>query len=50
MAEMDEKIVLYLAKGAREVWLCGDDGRMRFFGNEGELKQSRLAPDFPSSI
>ena len=48
--EMEEKITLYLAKGAREVWLCEDDGQMRFFGYEGELKRSNLAPDFPTSV
>ena len=49
-AEMQEKITLYLAKGAREVWLCEDDGRMRFFGYEGEMCRSNLAPDFPTSV
>ena len=48
--EMEEKITLYLAKGAREVWLCGEDGRMRFFGYEGEMSRSSLAPDFPTAV
>lgn len=48
--EMQEKIVLYLAKGAQEVWLCSDDGRLSFFGHEGEREASRLAPDFPRQI
>ena len=49
-AEMDEKIVLYLAKGAREVWICDLEGYLVYHGNEGVLEQSRLAPDFPSQI
>ena len=49
-AEMQEKITLYLAKGACEVWLCEDSGRMRFFGHKGELKRSSLAPSFPTSV
>lgn len=49
-AEMQEKITLYLAKGAREVWLCEDTGRMCFFSYEGEMERSALAPDFPTSI
>ena len=49
-AEMDEKIVLYLAKGARAVWICDLEERLSFHGNEGTLDQSDLAPDFPSQI
>ncbi len=49
-AEMAEKVTLYLAKGAREVWLCAPDGAVRFFSHEGERERSRLAPDFPSRI
>ena len=48
--EMEEKITLYLAKGAREVWLCEEEGRVRFFGHRGELERSTLAPDFPTSV
>ena len=48
--EMQEKITLYLAKGAREVWLCEDGGRVRFFGHKGEMERSNLAPDFPTSV
>ncbi len=49
-AEMREKTMLYLAKGAREVWLCSTDGGLRFFGHEGERAASRLMPDAPRSI
>jgi Uma2 family endonuclease len=49
-AEMEEKIMLYLAKGAREVWICDLEGRLSFHGNEGALEKSYLAPDFPSQI
>ena len=49
-AEMDEKIVLYLAKGAREVWICDLEGRLTFHGHEGVLEKSDLASDFPSQI
>ncbi len=49
-AEMLEKITLYLAKGAREVWLCDLEGHVTFFGHEGERAHSALAPDFPSRI
>ncbi len=49
-AEMDEKIMLYLAKGAQEVWMCDLEGRLTFHGNEGELERSTLTPHFPSQI
>ena len=49
-AEMDEKIMLYLAKGAQEVWMCDLEGRLTFHGNEGELERSTLTPNFPSQI
>ena len=49
-AEMEEKIMLYLAKGAQEVWMCDLEGRLTFHGNEGELESSNLAPRFPSQI
>ena len=48
--EMAEKVQLYLAQGAQEVWICDADGTMRFFSPEGEHDRSRLAPDFPGQI
>ncbi len=49
-AEMEEKIMLYLAKGAQEVWIGDLEGRLTFHGNEGELERSNLTPSFPSQI
>lgn len=49
-AEMEEKIVLYLAKGAQEVWICDLEGRVQFFGHEGERERSVLAPEFPRQV
>ena len=31
MAEMHEKIALYLAQGAKEVWLCDQEGKISYF-------------------
>ena len=50
VAEMEEKIMLYLAKGAQEVWIGDLEGRLTFHDNEGELERSSLAPHFPSQI
>jgi len=50
-AEMREKIALYFDAGATEVWLCDEDGSLRYFTSpDTEVKQSRLAPDFPSTV
>lgn len=49
-AEMNEKRALYFEAGAEEVWLCDDDGRMRFFGPEGPLDASKRAPDFTAQV
>ena len=49
-AEMTEKVTLYLAKGAQEVWICDLEGAVAFFAHEGAIERSRLAPDFPRQI
>ena len=48
--EMEEKIDLYLAKGAKEVWLCHDDGNIEIHTPEGIVSSSAIVPDFPSNI
>ncbi len=48
--EIREKTELYLAKGAREVWLCSDDGLLTFHDHQGALKRSVLCPKFPVRI
>jgi Uma2 family endonuclease len=49
-AEMEEKITLYLAKGAEEVWICDLDGQITVHSHEGALDASRLAPDAPRTL
>lgn len=51
--EMLEKMSLYYAKGAQEVWLCDDQGRMEFFTADSApqpVASSVLCPDFPEQI
>lgn len=38
--EIEEKIQLYLAKGALEVWIVEDTGKIRYFSYEGEFENS----------
>lgn len=38
--EIDEKIELYLSKGAHEVWIVSEDGKIKFYSYEGEIEDS----------
>lgn len=40
--EMRYKVDLYLAKGATEVWVVNEDGKMRFFNVVGEMSKSEM--------
>ena len=44
-AEIENKINLYLAKGANEVWIIYENGRIDTFTHTGEIKESGLAPE-----
>lgn len=45
-AEMDEKIRLYLEKGALEVWVVDKSGKTAFHTHTGKLKKSKLVENF----
>jgi Uma2 family endonuclease len=48
VSEIQEKRALYFEAGAQEVWICGLDGRLRFYLAPGhEADASRLCPGFP---
>ena len=49
-AEMKGKRDLYFAKGAKEYWLCDEEGRMSFFSPREKVKKSVLFPDMPNQI
>ena len=48
--EIDQKRALYFESGAREVWICGLQGEMEFYGPAGKPERSMLCPEFPSQI
>jgi Uma2 family endonuclease len=48
MMEISEKVDLYLAKGADEVWVVYDDARILTFTHVGEIEQSIIARDAQS--
>lgn len=48
--EIEEKKQLYFDAGAREVWLCTEDGTMEFYLPDSRASASLFAPDFPARI
>ncbi len=40
-AELEEKIQLYLARGAKEVWIVDENGEISYFSHEGPIQKSR---------
>jgi Uma2 family endonuclease len=49
-AEIKQKRALYFAAGAQEVWICHQNGLLRFFDPKGEISNSLLLPRFPQYI
>ena len=43
-AEIADKVNLYLAKGANEVWIVYENGKIDTFTHTGEIKESSIAP------
>jgi len=48
--EMIEKRALYFEVGAKEVWICNEQGEMQFFNSKHELIHSELVSKFPLKI
>ena len=49
-SEIKEKTNTYFKLGGLEVWLCDQNGAMRFYDNNGQLSHSTLIPNFPAQI
>lgn len=45
-AEMEEKIRLYLEKGALEVWIVDEQAKVNFYTHTGKIKKSKIAENF----
>ena len=48
--EIEEKINLYLSKGAKEVWVCDEEGFIKFYTYRGEIENSQLFLNIPKKI
>ena len=50
LPEMMRKKDLYMEAGAKEYWLCSEEGRMQFFNNATAIEGSVLCSGFPKTI
>lgn len=48
--EMDLKRALYFAAGAKEVWICDEEGTLTFWNLGGRIKRSKVFPLFPGLV
>jgi len=48
--EMRHKTLLYLAAGAKEVWVCDGTGALHFFNGSGQRSDSALAVGIPNKV
>ena len=48
--EMVEKRQLYFEAGAKEVWMCDENGDVSYFNAQHPLIHSELVPEFPVKI
>jgi Uma2 family endonuclease len=48
--EMKEKRKLYFERGAKEVWLCYESGKLEFYNSKGRISQSDIFADFSKSV
>lgn len=39
--QMEQKINLYFDQGAKEVWLCNQEGEITYFSKDGEIEVSK---------
>jgi hypothetical protein len=50
--EIQEKTALFFDAGAREVWLCSENGDLAFYraGEASPLAASGVCPDYPAHV
>lgn len=50
LKQIRQKRKLYFEKGAEEVWICAENGKMTFYDAHGLLEHSHLVAEFPAHI
>ena len=48
--QMLHKGKLYFEKGAKEFWICDNNGNLEFYNAEGSLELSALIHEFPTKV
>ena len=48
--EIVDKIDLYLAKGAKEVWIVDESGNIKIYTHEGVIERSNVMKVFPRQV
>lgn len=48
--EITDKIDLYLAKGAKEVWIVDESGNIKIYTHEGVIERSNVMKVFPRQV
>jgi Uma2 family endonuclease len=48
--EIAEKISLYLQQGAREVWICSQDGKVAIYDATGTIQNSKIFANVPKNF
>jgi Uma2 family endonuclease len=48
--EINQKVQLYFAQGAKKVWLCDLNGKIEIQNKNGLLEHSEIAPMFPKQL
>jgi Uma2 family endonuclease len=48
--DIEDKGKLYHTAGAKEFWVCSEDGSLRFYDQHGPMKKSKLCPKFPAQV
>ena len=48
--EIEEKRELYVLAGAKEFWVCNEEGEVVFFDDQGRIERSGLVPGFPARV
>ena len=41
---------LYFQSGAVEFWICTESGRISFYDSSGQIRKSKLCPEFPEQL
>ena len=50
MKQLLKKKELYFEAGAKEVWICNENGRLDFYDRQGKIEKSQMVGQFPNIL